>query len=266
MATNEPVFPTLPPGIPDDRFVRADVPMTKAEVRALLMAKAYLHPEARVLDVGAGSGSLSVEARLLCPRGKVVAIEKDEAALAVLRANLSRFGLNDVRVIAGEAPEAWADQGRFDRVFVGGSGGRLADILSLSPSILRPGGRVVCPCVCVETLSLAVSHLRGKKWRGFECVQVSIARGVPAGRQLRFEALNPVWVVAAELAPKAAELAPEAAELAPKAAELASRVAEVAHEVAEVTPEVAEVAPEIAGLAGISTGCARDGDSCGGSQ
>jgi cobalt-precorrin-6B (C15)-methyltransferase len=236
MAANEPAFPALPPGIPDDRFVRADVPMTKAEVRALLMAKAYLHPEARVLDVGAGSGSLSVEAHLLCPRGEVVAIEKDEAALAVLRANLDRFGLSDVRVIAGEAPEAWADQGRFDRVFVGGSDGRLADILSLLPSILRPEGRVICPCVCVETISCAVSYLRGEKWRGFECIQVSIARGVPAGRQLRFEALNPVWIVAAELAPKAAE----------------------------VTLETAEVTLEAAEVAGASTGRPDDDDSCGG--
>ncbi|MBN1628455.1 MAG: precorrin-6Y C5,15-methyltransferase (decarboxylating) subunit CbiT, partial [Thermoleophilia bacterium] len=110
--------------------------MTKSEVRALLMAKAHLHSRARVLDIGGGTGSLSVEARLLCPRGEVVVIERDEEALEVLRANLDRFGLTDVRVVPGEAPETWAGLGLFDRVFVGGSGGRLEDILTLVPSIL----------------------------------------------------------------------------------------------------------------------------------
>lgn len=206
-------------GIPDDQFVRGDVPMTKAEVRALLMAKARLCPGARVLDVGAGSGSLTVEACLLCPGGEVVAIERDPKALAVLQANLERFGLlhqsglhgrsasAQVRVIAGEAPDAWAGLGRFDRVFVGGSGGRLAEILAALPSILPPGGRAICPCVCVETLSSTVSCLRGEGWRGFDCIQVSIARGVAAGRQLRFDAMNPVWIVSAELAGPADEIA-----------------------------------------------------------
>lgn len=182
--------------------------MTKSEVRALLMAKAHLHPRARVLDIGGGSGSLSVEARLLCPGGEVAVIEKDEAALAMLRANLYRFRLSDVRVIPGEAPEAWEGLGLFDRVFIGGSGGRLGDILELLPSILSPEGRAVCSCACVETLSRAVSCLRSERWRRFECTQVSIARGVPAGKQLRFEALNPVWIVAADVASEASAARP----------------------------------------------------------
>ncbi len=202
MALNEAGFFGAPPGIPDDEFVRAAVPMTKSEVRVLLMAKAHLYPEARVLDVGAGTGSLSVEARLLCTRGEVVAIEKDQAALEVLHANLGHFGLCDVRVISGEAPEAWAGLGNFDRVFVGGSGGRLADILTVVPSVLASRGRVICSCACVETLTCAVSHLRSAGWRGFDCIQVNVARGVPAGRQLRFDALNPVWIVSAEVAPE----------------------------------------------------------------
>lgn len=206
-----------PIGIPDDRFVRGGVPMTKAEVRALLMTKARLCPGARVLDVGAGSGSLTVEACLLCPGGEVVAVERDPEALPILRANLERFGLLDrsglpgrsasaqVQVIAGEAPDALTGLGRFDRVLVGGSGGRLAEILAVLPSILLSGGRVVCPCVCVESLASAVACLRGEGWRGFDCIQASIARGVLAGRQLRFDALNPVWIVSAERAGSACE-------------------------------------------------------------
>lgn len=188
-----------PPGIPDDQFVRGTVPMTKSEVRALLMAKAHLYPQARVLDIGAGSGSLSVEAGLLCPEGEIVAVEKDERVLTVLQANLDRFGLSDVRVVLGEAPEACAALGIFDRVFVGGSGGRLTGILGALPSTLRPEGRAVCACACVETLFCAVEHLRGSLWDRFECVQINVARGVPAGGQLRFDALNPVWIVAADL-------------------------------------------------------------------
>ena len=199
----ETALPHEAPGVPDDRFIRSSVPMTKSEVRALVMAKAHLHPGARVLDIGGGSGSLSIEACLLCPQGEVVTIERDEAALALVRANLDHFGLADVRVVAGEAPEAWEGLGLFDRVFIGGSGGRLGDILDLLPSILAPGGRVVCPCACVETLSCAISRLRKDPWQGFECMHISIARGVPAGRQLRFEALNPVWIVAADVVSEA---------------------------------------------------------------
>jgi precorrin-6Y C5,15-methyltransferase (decarboxylating) CbiT subunit len=191
----------VPPGLPDELFERGAVPMTKSEVRALTMAAARLRPHHRVLDVGAGTGSLSVEAALLCPSGEVVAVERDDAALDLLRLNIAAFGLRNVAVEAGDAPAALAglSPASFDRVLVGGSGGRLAAILEALPALLRPDGRVVCNTACLETTAVAAAVLRTPPWSGFSCAQLSVSRGVTAGALLRFEALNPVWLTAADL-------------------------------------------------------------------
>lgn len=189
------------PGLPDELFARGDAPMTKAEVRALTMAAARLRPRYRVLDVGAGTGSLSVEAALLCPEGEVVALERDSDALQLVRKNVERFGLANVTVEAGEAPAVFADfaSASFDRILVGGSGGNLVAILAALPALLRDGGRVVCNTTCLETTATVTAALRRPPWAGFACSQISVARGVPAGPLLRFEALNPVWVTSADL-------------------------------------------------------------------
>lgn len=187
------------PGLPDDVFARGDVPMTKAEVRAVAMAVARLRPGDRVLDVGAGTGSLSVEAAMLCAGGEVVALEKDPAALQLVRENVDGFGLSNLTIVAGEAPAAFAGLGTFDRAFVGGSGGNLTAILEALPGLLRADGRVVCTTACLETTASVAAALRRTPWTGFACSQISVARGVSTGRLLRFEALNPVWVTSAEL-------------------------------------------------------------------
>jgi cobalt-precorrin-6B (C15)-methyltransferase len=191
----------VPPGLPDELFTRGEVPMTKREIRALTMAAAHLRPADRVLDVGAGTGSLSVEAALLCPDGDVVALERASAALELIAENVRAFGRANVTVVAGQAPEALAalDPGSFDRILVGGGGGSLAAILEALPALLRPGGRVVCNTACLETTAAAAAALRRPPWAGFACVQISVARCVPAGPLLRFDALNPVWVTSADL-------------------------------------------------------------------
>jgi cobalt-precorrin-6B (C15)-methyltransferase len=199
-----PVSGAVPPGLPDDLFVRGDAPMTKAEVRAVTMSFARLREDSRVLDIGAGTGSMTVEAALLCPRGKVVAVERDPAALGVLRRNLERFELANVAVVEGHAPDVFAEEAEFaaasfDIVLVGGSGGKLARIIEESAGLLVQSGRIVCNTICLETTATVAASLRRPPWTGFSCSQVSVARGVPAGPLLRFEALNPVWVTTAVL-------------------------------------------------------------------
>ena len=194
----------VPPGLPDDLFTRGDAPMTKAEVRAVTMSAARLRPDGRVIDVGAGTGSMTVEAALLCPEGHVVAVERDPAALEVLRLNLERFGLGNVTVVDGHAPAVVEDAAvfpaaSFDCVLVGGSGGKLATILEEAAGLLVPPGRIVCNSICIETTATVAAALRKPPWTGFTCSQVAVARGVPAGPLLRFEALNPVWVTSAVL-------------------------------------------------------------------
>jgi precorrin-6Y C5,15-methyltransferase (decarboxylating) CbiT subunit len=192
----------VPPGLPDDLFARGDAPMTKAEVRAVAMSAARLRPGARVVDVGAGTGSMTVEAALLCPGGRVVAVERDRAALEVLRRNLESFELANVTVVEGHAPDVFEDgrvfaAGSFDCVLVGGSGGRLPRILEDAAGLLVPSGRIVCNTICLETTATVAAALRRPPWRAFACSQVAVSRGVPAGPLLRFEALNPVWVTTA---------------------------------------------------------------------
>ena len=191
----------VPPGLPDDLFARGDVPMTKREIRALTMAAAGLRSGDRVLDVGAGTGSLSIEAALLCPEGRVVALERNAEALQLIAENVRAFGLGNVRIEPGEAPAAFAGfgPGSFDRVLVGGSGGNLEAILAALPALLRPGGRVVCNTACLETTAAVAAALRRPPWTDFACSQISVARGVPAGPLLRFDAINPVWVTSADL-------------------------------------------------------------------
>jgi cobalt-precorrin-6B (C15)-methyltransferase len=194
----------VPPGLPDHLFTRGDAPMTKAEVRAVTMAAARLLPAYRVIDVGAGTGSMTVEAALLCPEGDVVAVERDPAALAVLRQNVERFGLDNVTVVDGIAPDVFAappfGDASFDCVLVGGSGGKLAMILEEAAGLLVRNGRIVCNTICLETTATVVAALRRPPWTAFSCSQVAVSRGVPAGPLLRFEALNPVWVTTAVLA------------------------------------------------------------------
>ncbi len=127
-------------------------------------------------------------------------MERSAEALELIGENVARFGVENVTVVAGEAPAAFAGLGAFDRIVVGGSGGRLAAILEAAAKLLRPGGRVVCNTICLETTSTVAAMLRRPPWTDFSCVQLSVARGVPAGPLLRFEALNPVWVTAADLA------------------------------------------------------------------
>lgn len=187
-------------GVPDDAFVRGVAPMTKFEVRAVTLAKARVTRDARVLDVGAGTGALTVDAARLCPDGEVVAIERDEEALELLRANTARLAAGNVRVVAGEAPEAMrvvGDAGGFDAVLVGGSGGRLESVLLAAAALLAPGGRVVVNAIGLNTLNAAMTALATAPWTDRECVQLSISRAEPIGRDTRFVPGNPVWIVSA---------------------------------------------------------------------
>jgi precorrin-6Y C5,15-methyltransferase (decarboxylating) CbiT subunit len=189
------------PGVPDDAFSRGAAPMTKMEVRAVTVAKARIAPDGRVLDVGAGTGALTVDAALSCPSGEVIAVERDDAALTLLRENVARLASGNVTIVAGEAPDAFARVGGvFDAVLIGGSGGRLADIVSALPSRLVPGGRVVVNTIGLTSTTTALAALANAPWSGRECVQLSVSRAEPIGHDLRFVPLNPVWLVSATLA------------------------------------------------------------------
>lgn len=187
-------------GLPDEAFLRGEAPMTKEEIRIVTLAKARIRPNGRVLDIGAGTGSLSIEAALLAPQGCVFAIERNEAALRLLAENKRRFACENLTVIAGEAPDALADlpAGQlFDAVLVGGSGGQLAAILTAAAARLAPGGRIVVNAVTPETTAAALAYFSEQHGFSYHGVCLQATRLRPVGRYHLHQAQNPVYIITA---------------------------------------------------------------------
>ena len=187
-------------GIPDNEFQRGDVPMTKEEVRILTIAKARIAPDAIVYDVGAGTGSLTIEAALQAPQGKVFAIERNSEAVRLIHANAVHFGVADrVHVVEAEAPDGMADLPPCDTVLIGGSGSHLADILALVDTKLRKGGRIVLNFITVQTLTASIEWLRAHRGAyTYETIHVQVNRLRQVGPYDMAKAENPIYIVTAE--------------------------------------------------------------------
>jgi len=194
-------WPYTTPGIPDRYFIRGEVPMTKEEVRAVTLAKARLEENSVVYDIGAGTGSVSIEAALLSPRGKVYAIERNPAGVDLIRQNAFAFGVKNIEIIAGEAPGALAGLPRPDRVIIGGSGGQMAAIVDEAIKVLAPEGRIVANLIVLENLMTVVRVLEGAGFE-IEIAQVSVAKAQKTGASHMLCALNPVYIAAAERSKK----------------------------------------------------------------
>lgn len=193
-------WPYITPGVPDGLFFTGGVPLTKEEVRCLVLCKARLKWDSVIYDIGAGTGSLAVESALLAGGGTVYAVEKDGQALSVLAENIRRFGAGNVVVVAGEAPGVLSGLPPADRVFIGGSGGRLEEILEAASSKLKDGGRLVVTAVTVETTAAAVRMLPLLGYVGVEVVMVTVARIKRAGRAGVWSGGNPICIIAGEKA------------------------------------------------------------------
>lgn len=189
-------WPYTTPGIPDNFFRRDKVPLTKEEVRVITLAKARLSPGQVVWDIGSGTGSLAIEAARFIGNGKVFAVEHDREALEVLRENIGRFGLKNIVVVEGRAPEALVRLPQPQRAFIGGSGGAIRGIIMYLERKIARGGRVVINAVTLETLTAAFGAL-GDPWEK-EIVQVTVARSTTLGGYHLLQANNPVWVIAAQ--------------------------------------------------------------------
>jgi cobalt-precorrin-6B (C15)-methyltransferase len=179
--------------ISDDEFIRGKCPMTKEEIRILSIARLGLESSYRVLDVGAGTGSVSIQAALICSCGEVVAVEKDQEALDTLYKNIEKFNTKNIRVIEGEAPEALIKESEiFDAVFIGGSGGNIEEIIKTCISKLRVGGNIVLNFITVDNMCRAVKVLRELEIKA-ECIQVSVNRA--KGSSLMLMASNSIFIV-----------------------------------------------------------------------
>lgn len=192
----EASWPWASAGIPDDLFVRAKVPMTKQEVRAAALSKLRIAQGDCVWDVGAGTGSVSVEAALLSRTGDVLAIERKGEACELVAENARRFGLTNLRVVEGRAPEALEGLPAPDAVFVGGSAGTLARVLEVARE-RNPRVRVCVSAITLETLARATELLATPGWEGFDAAQVQASRADKVGPYHLMRAQNPVFLVSA---------------------------------------------------------------------
>ena len=183
------------PAIADEQFQRGDVPMTKREIRVFLMAHAMVQPSDIVWDIGAGTGSLSVEAALRAPAGTVFAMDGNAEACELVRSNARSFGLDNITVIEAKAPAALTGLPDPDVVFVGGSGGNLAQILEASAKRLKPGGRLIITAVLVETLHDTLQFTSQLAGFAVEACGLQITRVEPVGRRHMLRALNSVYAV-----------------------------------------------------------------------
>ena len=183
-------------GMPDEMFERGDVPITKSEVRAIVLSKLRLHENSRVIDVGAGTGSVTVEAALIAGRGIVYSVERDTEALDLIRKNIRKFGLGNVKVIEGTAPGALENAGSFDRVFIGGSGGSMKTVLELVDKKIEVPGVIVVTAITLDTLFEARDFFMKNSYK-YEIVQAAITRVSETGSVSMLKALNPVYIISA---------------------------------------------------------------------
>lgn len=182
------------PGLPDDFFIRGKVPMTKSEVRCVCLSKLRLRGQDVVWDVGAGTGSVSVEAALLSRRGFVYAVEKSPQAAHLIRQNREKAGAWNLRVVEGEAPSALERLPAPDKVFIGGSGGGLREIL-LRAREKNPRVRAVISAVTLETLSAGMTALEELGFRAIEALQLSVTKAEPAGNYHMLRGQNPIYIL-----------------------------------------------------------------------
>lgn len=193
-----PVYVNAHLSLRDDDIIRGSVPMTKEEVRILSAAKLRVNPGDIVWDVGAGTGSMSLElARKACD-GTVYAVEHHEEAIELIRQNRQNLGAFNVVPILGDAPDCLRGLPAPDKVFVGGTGGKLREILSLLFE-RNPQVRVVLNAVTLETTAAAISVLQELRCEA-EIVTVNVSRAKKAGANHLMEAHNPVTVITAEKA------------------------------------------------------------------
>jgi precorrin-6Y C5,15-methyltransferase (decarboxylating) len=186
-------------GNPDECFLQSRPKrglLTPAEVRSLALAELGLGPASVVWDVGAGSGSVGLEAARLASAGRVYAIEMDPDDHALILENARRLGVDNLQAVLGRAPEAWADLPAPDAIYVGGSGRDVAMLVEGAWERLAPGGRLVTACNSIENLAAVHALLRARAGDAAYWM-VNIARGYEQLDRIRFEAINPVFLIAA---------------------------------------------------------------------
>jgi precorrin-6Y C5,15-methyltransferase (decarboxylating) len=186
-------------GNPDEAFLQSKPKrglLTPSEIRAMALSELDLGPSSVVWDVGAGSGSVAIEAAQIASRGLVYSIEMDPDYHDLIKQNAERFGVSNLTAVLGRAPEAWEGLPDPDCIFVGGSGRQLSRLIELAYARLKVGGRLVATMGSIDNLSDVQALLR-QVCPNVNIWMMNFARGTYQLERIRFEAINPTFVVAA---------------------------------------------------------------------
>lgn len=196
------LWPYISPGIPDHLFERLPgIPMSQRETRLLLIAHLRLQPNSIVWDIGAGTGTIPIEIGLLCPQGQITAIERDEEVANLIRHNCDRFGVTNVQVLEGSAPECLAQIAQApQRVCIEG-GRSMQQILQEVWQHLQPEGRVVATATNLESLYAISQTLAQLQARNVEVVQSVINRLETRGTNQIFAPVDPIFILSGEKLP-----------------------------------------------------------------
>lgn len=181
-------------GISDGEFLRGKAPMTKEEVRTVSLSKLRLSEDSVCYDVGAGTGSVSVEMALRAWMGQVYAIEKKEDALALLKENKKKFAVDNLVIIPGVAPEAMTELPAPTHAFIGGSSGNMQDIINLLLE-KNPKVRIVINCITLDTVTEAMNAIRDFGLEDVDIVQLAAARSKSIGRYHMMMGENPIYII-----------------------------------------------------------------------
>ena len=181
-------------GLDDDLYFHEKGMITKKEIRAAGLSALEIEPDNIVWDLGAGCGSVAIEASILAHKGAVLAVEKDSNRVQQIRDNIRRMGAYGVDVIHGDMPGCMESLPQPDRIFIGGGIGTDNRVLESAVRILKPGGRLVLHLVLMGSLSRARDYLESSGWH-FSIIQVQVSRSKSIAGDQRLEALNPVYIL-----------------------------------------------------------------------
>ena len=183
--------------IRDNEFIRGKVPMTKEEVRAVSIAKLDIRDTDVCLDIGAGTGSVSIEMARFASKGIVYAIEMNDEAVELIKENMKKFEIKNLELIHGKSPQDLKET-NVDKIFIGGSGGNLDELIKYSYDHLNKNGRIVLNFIVLENIFTALESLKKNEFHNIEITQIMISKNKTIKDFNMMVSENPIYIISAE--------------------------------------------------------------------